>query len=133
MAVHFLRATAGGRVQRLGHSFIRTALTVDADVRGLIAVAALSLFHPRSVMSKVALNHDTFSATPSQGWAVRISASGRKGAFPASDRCGQSGKEHRPGVYVRQSERAFCEDEPLIPVTYVHVWVSEAGRDDRYM
>ena len=27
----------------------------------------------------------------------------------------------------------MCEDELLIPVTYVHAWVSEAGRDDRYM
>ena len=27
----------------------------------------------------------------------------------------------------------MCEDEPLIPVGYVHAWVSEAGRDDRYL
>ena len=42
--------------------------------------------------------HDTFSATPSQGWAVIISASGGKGAFPASDCCGHSGKNTAPGV-----------------------------------
>ena len=95
MAVHFLRATAGGRIQRLGHS--SSVLTVDADVRGLIAVSALSLSHPRSPMSKGALNHDTFSATPSQGWSIRNSAPGGKGAFPASDRCGHSGKHTRAG------------------------------------
>ena len=54
---------------------------------------------------------DTFSATPSLGAAVSISASGGKGAFPASDRCGHSGKKHRPGVYVRQSEDRLCEPD----------------------
>ena len=27
----------------------------------------------------------------------------------------------------------MCEDELLIPVTHVHAWVSEAGRDDKYL
>ena len=31
----------------------------------------------------VTLNHDTFSATPWQSWAVGVSATGGKGAFPA--------------------------------------------------
>ena len=54
---------------------------------------------------------DTFPATPWQGWAVSISATGGKGAFSTSDRCGYSGKKHRPGVYVSQSEDRLCEPD----------------------
>ena len=36
-------------------------------------------------LSLIASNSDTLSATLSQGWAVGISASGGKGAFPASN------------------------------------------------
>ena len=35
--------------------------------------------------------------------------------------------------YVQRSEQALCEDELLIPVTYVRAWVSEAGRDYKYL
>ena len=60
--------------------------------------------------------HDTFSATPWRGWAVSISASGGKRAFPASDRCGHSGKKNTaPGV-TPGSQKTGCANRGL------HVW-----------
>ena len=57
-------------------------------------------------------NHDTYSATPSQGWAVRVSASGENRAFPASGRCRLSGKNTAPGFTVG-SQKAGCANRHL--------------------
>ena len=48
---------------------------------------------------------DTFSAIPWQGWAAGISASGGKGAFPASDRCGHSGNKNAVPGFTSDSQK----------------------------
>ena len=53
-----------------------------ADGNGRAAVPAFAFSHSRYLIPECC-HHDTFSATPWQGWAVGISASGGKGAFPA--------------------------------------------------
>ena len=48
------------------------------------ATAISRPFRMTATIPVVTLNHDTFSATLSQGWAVGVSASGGKGAFFAT-------------------------------------------------
>ena len=79
----------------------------------VLLVRACSFSNSRSVFPGDAGNHDTFPAIPWQGWAVRISASGGKGAFPASDRCRHSGKNHNQG-FTAGSQKTGCASRHLL-------------------
>ena len=78
-----LSAVAEVRFQRVGHYI--GGLGWDRPHRRRFAHSCGILVIPFPVPPpQDTVIHDTFSATPWQGWAVRVSTSGGKGAFSAS-------------------------------------------------
>ena len=80
------------------------------------------LISPSQNLPPRAGNYDAVPATCSQGEAVGISASDGKGAFPASDRCGHSGKKNTaPGGYLLRSE------EPVVRTHTFNAFLSRVS------
>ena len=90
--------TAGGRCQCLGHDFIGTAPVVKADIRGLFAVPALSVFHSRYLLSTAPAFTILFPPPVGKAGLSVFPPVAEKGRFPPVTVVDIQAKNTAPGV-----------------------------------